>query len=386
MRRLAIILLWGCAACAQVVGGSGSGSGNATSLQGNAVASTIPTSGNCLVFTTIWGPGSCSGTASTNWSALVSGTNTTGTFLIGAGASLGTTSTGTISASQLNGGAVPASAVVLGSNVSSQPVAATTTGSGSVVLATSPALVAPSLGTPSAVTLTNATGLPCAALPALTGDATTSAGSCVTTVAHVNGAAVPASAPFLTSNSSSQLTAGSILGTANGGTGASSLAGASIPVQTGTITTGHCVEWASGTAIEDAGSACGSGGIAVHKLDETNYAQTLPSTPVVASPTAGEYRVSCWEEVVQAASTSSVLPYLYVSYTDGAGITENQPCTGTSTSNTVGTYTNAYNAATTGTQIDVSAAAAITAYSSSYASSGATPMLYNIHIVVTGPY
>lgn len=38
--------------------------------------------------------------------------------------------------------------------------AATTTGSGSVVLATSPTLVTPALGTPSAAVLTNATGLP----------------------------------------------------------------------------------------------------------------------------------------------------------------------------------------------------------------------------------
>ena len=36
----------------------------------------------------------------------------------------------------------------------------TTTGSGSIVLATSPTLITPALGTPSAVTLTNATGLP----------------------------------------------------------------------------------------------------------------------------------------------------------------------------------------------------------------------------------
>jgi hypothetical protein len=41
---------------------------------------------------------------------------------------------------KINGGAVPASATVLGSNSSSQPVAATTTGSGSVVLGTSPSL------------------------------------------------------------------------------------------------------------------------------------------------------------------------------------------------------------------------------------------------------
>lgn len=40
--------------------------------------------------------------------------------------------------------------------------AAATTGSGSVVLATSPTLVTPALGTPTALTLTNATGLPAA--------------------------------------------------------------------------------------------------------------------------------------------------------------------------------------------------------------------------------
>ena len=42
---------------------------------------------------------------------------------------------------------------------------ASTTGSGAVVLATSPTLVTPALGTPSALVLTNATGLPKAALP-----------------------------------------------------------------------------------------------------------------------------------------------------------------------------------------------------------------------------
>ena len=42
----------------------------------------------------------------------------------------------------------------------------TSTGSGAVVLATSPTLVTPALGTPSALVLTNATGLPVSSLPA----------------------------------------------------------------------------------------------------------------------------------------------------------------------------------------------------------------------------
>jgi hypothetical protein len=56
-----------------------------------------------------------------------------------------------------------------------------TTGSGDAVQATSPSLVTPALGTPTSINLTNATSLPCAAMPALTGSVTTSAGSCATT-------------------------------------------------------------------------------------------------------------------------------------------------------------------------------------------------------------
>jgi hypothetical protein len=56
-----------------------------------------------------------------------------------------------LAASDLSNGTTGSGSVVLASG---------TTGSGSVVLATSPVMTTPNLGTPSAVTLTNATGLP----------------------------------------------------------------------------------------------------------------------------------------------------------------------------------------------------------------------------------
>ena len=65
--------------------------------------------------------------------------------------------------------------------------AVSSTGTGAVVLATSPTLTTPDLGTPSVLVLTNATGLPAAAMPGLTGDVTSSAGSVATTVVKING-------------------------------------------------------------------------------------------------------------------------------------------------------------------------------------------------------
>ncbi len=51
-----------------------------------------------------------------------------------------------------------------------------------------------------------------------------------------------------------------ILGTNNGGTGANSLLSASIPVFSGTIISGHCVQWSSTGVQVDSGAGCGSGG------------------------------------------------------------------------------------------------------------------------------
>lgn len=151
------------------IGGTAPAAGSFTTLSATGNLTTNVTGATqCLhvnLSGVVSGTGSDCGTSggSSAFNALTSGTNTSAAMLVGTGASLGVTGSGTISASNttgVNGATVPASAAVLASNVSSQIVSATTTGSGNVVLATSPALTTPNLGTPSAATLTNATGLP----------------------------------------------------------------------------------------------------------------------------------------------------------------------------------------------------------------------------------
>lgn len=102
----------------------------------------------------------CGGGGSTAFSGLTSGTNTAMAAVVGTGASLTTSGSGTITATNatgLNGAAVPTSAAVLGSNSSNQLVSDTTTGSGGVVLATSPTLVTPALGAATATTINSVT-------------------------------------------------------------------------------------------------------------------------------------------------------------------------------------------------------------------------------------
>ncbi len=97
---------------------------------------------------------------------------------------IATNLTGT--ASGLTAGSVTTNANLTGpiTSTGNATAVAAQTGTGSTfVMQASPALTAPNLGTPSAIVLTNASGLPASALPALTGDVTSSAGSAATTIA-----------------------------------------------------------------------------------------------------------------------------------------------------------------------------------------------------------
>jgi hypothetical protein len=195
-------------------GGSGIG---VASIFNCGTNTTCSNSGGVLTIT-------ASATAATAFSALTSATNTQAAMLVGTGASLGPTGTGTVTAN----------ALAAGSLTSSQVAAAVTdeNGTGTLVFGTSPTLVAPALGTPSALVLTNATGLPCGALPTLTGDITTPGSSCVTTLATVNANVGSFTNANITVDAKGRITAAAT----GSGAGVTSIATTS-PITGGTITT-----------------------------------------------------------------------------------------------------------------------------------------------------
>lgn len=109
----------------------------------------------------------------------------------------------------------------------------------------------------------------------------------------------------------------------------------------------------------------------------TGQAANVSSTSILASAPAGTYRYACQTVVTQAATTSSALPSCQLIYTD--------PTTNTSifTNAGGGSGGNAIgsNSAFGGTA-DVKAAAAVNYQTTSYASSGATPMQYKITLTL----
>lgn len=214
------------------------------------------------------------GSGTPSFSGITSGTNVTATMLVGSGASLGTTGGGVVSANQVNGVSVPASAAVIATNSSAQIVAASLAGAGAAVV-TGPntstigdvvtystttgqiedsgvaisslaPLASPALtGVPTAPTATLGTNTNQVATTAFveaaiggsggdgfnliatgtnttatmtvgTGASITTTGSGIVNANEVNGAVVPASAKALASNASNQVVAATVAGAGAG--------------------------------------------------------------------------------------------------------------------------------------------------------------------------
>ena len=267
---------------------------------GSLSAERALTAGNCLTLTDAGGNStatvavaSCS---SANLASGVTDETGSGSAVFASSPTLVTPNLGTpASATLTNATGLPISTGVsgLGTGVatflatpsSANLAAAVTgeTGTGAAVFASSPALTTPDLGTPSAATLTNATGLPIATGVSGLGSgvatflATPSSANLAAAVTGETGtgAAVFASSPALTTPnlgtpSAATLTNATGLPISTGvsglGTGVATALAANtnsnggMPLQSGTPTSGNCVRWKAGGGIEDSGGTCGGGG------------------------------------------------------------------------------------------------------------------------------
>lgn len=121
----------------------------------------------------------------------------------------------------------------------------------------------------------------------------------------------------------------------------------------------------------------------VAKADATAQSANIGATTLYAVPAggAGMYRASCYVVFTQAATTSSTLPNCTVSWKDSdSATTRAVNVTPTLANNTVGiTSAEATNAPALLT-VNAAASSTIQYSTANYASSGATPMQYAVHV------
>lgn len=194
-------------------------------------------------------------------------------------------------------------------------------------------LVTPALGTPSALVLTNATGLPAAAMPALTGDVTTSAGAVATTLATVNsnvgtfGSATATAT--VTLNAKGLATAGSnttvtpAIGSITGlGTGVATAAAVNVGSAGAVVTNGGALGTPSSGTLDNTTVATGSAGAnsttPASKAYADRAAWTMPPNAQTASFTfviGDQFRVTSISNA--SANTATIPPNSSVAFPAG---------------------------------------------------------------------
>ena len=121
----------------------------------------------------------------------------------------------------------------------------------------------------------------------------------------------------------------------------------------------------------------------VAKVDLTAQAASIGSTLLYAVPAsgAGMYRFDCYVVLTQAATTSSTLPQCQILWNDNdTNSSESQNVTLTSGTNTVGLTGLMSTTVNPAGVYEVKASTNVNYAVNGYASTGATPMQYAIHI------
>ena len=119
------------------------------------------------------------------------------------------------------------------------------------------------------------------------------------------------------------------------------------------------------------------------RSDAAAQAANIAATTLYTVPAsgAGMYRVSFYAVITQAATTSSTLPFGQIVYTDNdTSLTNTATFTNTNTANAVGSVAALFTGGGSMPVLNVKPGTIIQYQTTSYASTGATPMQYAVHI------